>query len=251
MRDGRNPEAEHTGWRVGRLAAATGVTVRTLHHYEELGVLVPSGRSEAGHRLYADADLRRLYRILALRELGMSLAEIRETLDDGAELGAVLRAHLTHVERSIDRRRALRDRLARLCAQAEEGISTDELIATIEGMAMRERYFTKEQRDTLARRREELGDEAITRTEEEWRELAAVLRRHVDAGDDPAGPDVQPLAQRARELVQAFTGGDPAMYASLERMYQNEEAATASRGTMDGETMAYLRRAMEALPRTG
>jgi hypothetical protein len=180
----------------------------------------------------------------------MSLAEIRETLDDGAELGAVLRAHLTHVERSIDRRRALRDRLARLCAQAEEGISTDELIATIEGMAMRERYFTKEQRDTLARRREEL-DEAITRTEEEWRELAAVLRRHVDAGDDPAGPDVQPLAQRARELVQAFTGGDPAMYASLERMYQNEDAATASRGTMDGEMMAYLRRAMEALPRTG
>jgi DNA-binding transcriptional MerR regulator len=227
------------------------VTVRTLHHYEEVGVLVPSGRSEAGHRLYADADVRRLYRILALRELGMSLAEIRGTLEDGADLGAVLRAHLAHVERSIDRQQALRDRLTRLCAQADEGISTRDLVTTIEGMAMHERYFTKEQRDTLARRREELGDDAIERTQEEWRELAAALRRHLDAGDDPAGPDVQPLAQRARELVRAFTGGDPAMYASLERMYQNEDPATASRGTMDGETMAYLRRAMEALPRTG
>jgi len=227
------------------------VTVRTLHHYEEIGVLVPTGRSEAGHRLYADADLRRLYRILALRELGMSLAEIRGALEDGADLGAVLRAHLAHVERSIDRQQALRDRLAALCAQAEEGISTLDLVTTIEGMAMHERYFTKEQRDTLARRREELGDDAIERTQEEWREVAAGLRAHMDSGDDPGDASVKPLAEKARELVRAFTGGDPAMYASLERMYENEDPATASRGTMDGEMMAYLRRAMEALPRTG
>ncbi len=242
---------ETSGWRVGRLARATGVTVRTLHHYETIGVLVPSGRSEAGHRLYADADLRRLYRIVALRELGMSLAQIRETLDDGADLGAVLRAHLVHVERSIDRRRALRDRLARLCTRAEEGISTDDLVTTIEGMAMHERYFTKEQRETLARRWDELGGDAVGRTEEEWRELAAALRGHMEAGDDPSAPAVRPLAQRARELVRAFTGGDPAMYASLERMYQNEDPGTVSRGVMDGEVMAYLRRALGALPHAG
>jgi len=246
------PWSEETGgWRVGRLARATGVTVRTLHHYEAIGVLVPSGRSEAGHRLYARADVRRLYRILALRELGMSLAEIRETLDDGADLGAVLRAHLAHVERSIGRRQALRDRLARLCTQAEEGISTADLVTTIEGMAMHERYFTKEQRETLARRWDELGGDAAGRTEEEWRELAAALRGRMEAGDDPSAPAVRPLARRARELVRAFTGGDPAMYASLERMYQKEDPATVSRGVMDGEVMAYLRRALEALPRAG
>jgi MerR family transcriptional regulator, thiopeptide resistance regulator len=236
--------------RVGDLAASTGVTVRTLHHYEQVGVLVPSQRTEAGHRLYSDADVRHLYRIMALRELGMSLAEVREALD-GAELGDVLAAHLAHVERTIARQQALRDRLARLCEQAGEGVSTDDLVRTIEGMAMHERYFTKEQRDTLARRREELGEEAIERTQGEWRELAAALRAHIEAGDDPAAAAVQPLAQRARELVRAFTGGDPAMYASLERMYQNEDPVTASRGVMDGEMMAYLRRALEGLPRTG
>jgi DNA-binding transcriptional MerR regulator len=237
-------------WRVGDLAAATGVTVRTLHHYEQVGVLVPSERTEAGHRLYSDADVRRLYRIMALRELGMSLAEVRTTLDDGAELGDVLRAHLAHVDQALARGAVLRERLAVLCARAEDGISTDDLLLTIEGMAMHERYFTEEQLEALAKRRAELGEEAIERTQEEWRELADALRRHMDAGDDPADAAVTPLAQKARELVRAFTGGDPGMYASLERMYQNEDPATASRGTMDGEMMAYLRRALETLPRS-
>jgi DNA-binding transcriptional MerR regulator len=81
------PGNDDNGWRVGRLAAATGVTVRTLHHYEEMGVLLPGGRTAAGHRVYADADVRRLYRILAPRDVGMSLAEIRETLEGGADVG--------------------------------------------------------------------------------------------------------------------------------------------------------------------
>lgn len=251
MQDHTHPAAPETGWRVGRLAAATGVTVRTLHHYEQVGVLVPSERTEAGHRVYADADVRRLYRVMALRQLGMSLAEIRETLDDGADLAAVLRAHLAHVERSIGRQRALHARLAALCAQVEEGVSTLDLVTTIEGMAMHERYFTEEQRETLARRREALGDDAVRGVEDEWRELAAALRAHMEAGDDAAAEAVKPLAQRARELVRAFTGGDPAMYASLERMYENEDPATVSRGVMDGEVMTYLRRAIEALPRSG
>src|SRR3954449_10399414 len=113
--------------RVGELAAATGVTVRTLHHYEEVGVLVPSERTEAGHRLYRYADVRRLYRIMALRELGMSLAQVRTTLD-GAELADVLRAHLAHVDQGLARQAALRERLAALCARAKGGISTEDLL---------------------------------------------------------------------------------------------------------------------------
>jgi MerR family transcriptional regulator, thiopeptide resistance regulator len=233
--------------RVGELAAATGVTVRTLHHYEEVGVLVPSERTEAGHRLYRDADVRRLYRIMALRELGMSLAEVRTTLDDGAELADVLRAHLAHVDQGLARQAALRERLAALCARAKGGISTDDLLMTIEGMAMHERYFTTEQLEALAKRRRELGAEAIRQSEREWAELAEALRGHMEAGDDPASAPVQRLAQRAGELVHAFTGGDPEMYASLRRMRENEEPLSASRGLMDGDLVAYLERAMAAL----
>src|SRR4051794_41392197 len=56
--------------RIGEVPAATGLTVRTLHHYDEIGLLAPSGRSEAGYRLYADDDVRRLYRIVAFRPPG-------------------------------------------------------------------------------------------------------------------------------------------------------------------------------------
>jgi DNA-binding transcriptional MerR regulator len=61
--------------RVGEVAKATGLTVRALHHYDDIGLLVPSARSEAGYRLYSDGDVARLYRILALRAVGFTLEE--------------------------------------------------------------------------------------------------------------------------------------------------------------------------------
>jgi MerR family transcriptional regulator, thiopeptide resistance regulator len=75
-------EHRSDGRRVGELAAATGLTVRTLHYYGEIGLLVASTRTDAGHRLYADADVERLYRICLLRRLGLPLGEIARALDD-------------------------------------------------------------------------------------------------------------------------------------------------------------------------
>ena len=70
------------GYTVGRLAELAHVTVRTLHHYDEIGLLSPSDRSSAGYRRYHDADLERLQQILYYRELGFSLEEIAEIIDD-------------------------------------------------------------------------------------------------------------------------------------------------------------------------
>lgn len=67
---------------VGQVAGFAGVTVRTLHHYDEIGLLVPSERSHAGHRRYSDADLDRLQQILFYRELGFPLDEVAALLDD-------------------------------------------------------------------------------------------------------------------------------------------------------------------------
>jgi len=77
---------------VGAVARLAGVTVRTLHHYDQIGLLRPSGRSDAGYRRYADADLERLQRILFYRELGLGLDQISEAMTDGeAEASAHLR----------------------------------------------------------------------------------------------------------------------------------------------------------------
>jgi DNA-binding transcriptional MerR regulator len=74
--------AHRRQYQVKEVAQIAGVSERTLHHYDELGLLVPSGRSGAGYRLYADDDLLRLQQILLGRELGLSLEAIRRSLDD-------------------------------------------------------------------------------------------------------------------------------------------------------------------------
>ncbi|WP_433176215.1 MerR family transcriptional regulator [Actinoallomurus sp. CA-150999] len=79
---------------VGELARTTGLTVRTLHHYDRLGLLSPA-RDRVGRRCYGPAEVRRLHRILALRGFGLSLAEIAEVLDGtGADLAALLHRQL-------------------------------------------------------------------------------------------------------------------------------------------------------------
>ncbi|MGW0534289.1 MerR family transcriptional regulator [Streptomyces sp. NPDC003032] len=90
---------------VGQVAGFAGVTVRTLHHYDEIGLLVPSERSHAGHRRYSDADLDRLQQILFYRELGFPLDEVAALLDDP---DADPRAHLRR------RHELLTARIARL-----------------------------------------------------------------------------------------------------------------------------------------
>ncbi|RKN85938.1 MerR family transcriptional regulator [Paenibacillus ginsengarvi] len=70
-------------WKVGELAKLTRLTVRTLHYYDQIGLFSPSGQTESGHRLYSEADLSRLHHILSLKELGLSLEEIKSVMDGG------------------------------------------------------------------------------------------------------------------------------------------------------------------------
>ena len=92
---------------VGEVAALAGVTVRTLHHYDRIGLLSPSGRTAAGYRQYAPADLDRLHQVLLYRELGFPLEEVATLLDDPS---ADPEAHLRR------QHRLLRDRLERTSA---------------------------------------------------------------------------------------------------------------------------------------
>jgi len=108
-------DAEQRRWQIGELAQLTGITVRALRHYDELGLLVPSERSDAGYRIYAEADVRRLYRIVALRQLGFPLEEIASLLGDaGPDLTETARRHLQRVEGDLEQLKRLRLRLARM-----------------------------------------------------------------------------------------------------------------------------------------
>src|SRR5690349_15487312 len=119
---------------VGALAKASGLTVRTLHHWDTLGLLVPAERSASGYRRYGPDEVARLYRILALRRLGLALEEIAGVLDrEGPGLAASVRAHLARVEEGLAVQERLRDRLVRILdvLDADAEPSLDQLIDTI------------------------------------------------------------------------------------------------------------------------
>jgi DNA-binding transcriptional MerR regulator len=98
--------------RIGAVAKATGVTVRTLHHYDEIGLLVPPERSGAGYRLYSDADVARLYRIRALSGIGFTLAEIGdELLRDGDDPRPAIRRHIERIDERLRLAGRLRSQL--------------------------------------------------------------------------------------------------------------------------------------------
>jgi MerR family transcriptional regulator, thiopeptide resistance regulator len=148
--------------RIGEVAAATGLTVRTLHHYDEIGLLAPSERSGAGYRLYSDDDVRRLYRIVAFRRLGFALPEVGALLDaDRPHRRPVIRAQLERLETEAAVREQLCARLVRLldALDGADGAAADLFLQAIEGMTMAERYYTPEQLAQLERRRTDLGEQ--------------------------------------------------------------------------------------------
>src|SRR5438046_7898133 len=103
-------------WTIGELAKATGVTVRTLRHYDQLALLSPAGRSTSGRRRYGASELGRLYQILSLRSLGFSLSAIASLLDNDGGTNLVLLAQdqLKHVTDQLDRYQDLHRRITTL-----------------------------------------------------------------------------------------------------------------------------------------
>ncbi|HLL54313.1 MAG TPA: MerR family transcriptional regulator [Myxococcaceae bacterium] len=226
-------------WRIGELAQATGLTVRTLHHYEHIGLLAPATRSEGRHRLYDERDVQRLYRVRALRELGLSLAEIARTLEDGgARLGDVLRAHLARVDSELQRLARLRERLERVSAHTAARARTDDLLAMIEAMTRLENHVDAVRASGSAR------DD----TEARWRKLGAQLRAQLDKGESPSAPAVLAVARRARAGLHEFAGGDPAVLAALARVRRG--APEIQLAGWDSKLLQYLDRALAALDDT-
>ena len=239
-----------SGLKVGALAKRAGLTVRTLHHYDEIGLLSPSGRTRSGHRMYGDEDVERLQRILSLRHLGLSLEQIRELLEaPGWTLEAVLDEQVRHVRERIRVETELYERLegvSRLLRSTGR-VTVESLLELMEMMMNAESHFTPDQLDYLKKRREQLGDERIRAVEHEWPELIARAKKAMASGVDPASDEVKSIARRWRELVQDFTGGNAGVAESLSAMYRKNMDSPAGHMGIDRALSEYIGRAMTAL----
>lgn len=243
---------DNVNLKVGALAAQTGLTVRTLHHYDEIGLLSPA-RNASGHRVYGAQEVSRLQQIASLRHLGISLEDIRRCIDrPGYTLDAVLALQLERIEQQIERQEQMRALIGALRARLGRGedATVEELTRTIAVTVNIEKYFSAEQRRTLAARRNSVGDERIEEVQKEWAELFAEYHSAMRKGLDPSDAPVLGLARRSASLIAEFTGGDPGVAASLGKMYRHEGGPRllSQHGTYlpDG-LWEYMGRAREAL----
>lgn len=238
-------------WKVGELARRTGLSVRALHHYDEIGLLQPSLRSPAGHRLYGQGDLERLQRIQSLRSMGLALEEIRRLLADrDVSPKRILYLQLARLREQIAVQTRLAERLksAARHLEAAEDLSVDQLCLLIEDMTTMDKYFTQEQLAELQGRADQITPERIRAVEAEWAEIIPAVRAAIDRGADPAEPEVQALAKRWLGLVEEFTGGNPEIAKAVGRMYQAEGETVKKQVAAgpDPDMFAFIGRAKAA-----
>lgn len=217
--------------KIGELAKQTGLSIRTLHYYDEIGLLVPSHRTEADHRLYSNEDIIRLQQILSLRQLGLSLSEIRECLaSPDYSLPQVIDLHRDRLREQITLSQTLLKRLSGIAQelQTTQSVAVETLIEAMETITMTEQYFTPEQQTAIADRFRE--------NEADWEELLTQVRAEMAKGTAFNSPDVRYLARRWLGSMKSVVDGDHDIYASLTRMYQQSGLSTADWGSMDETT---------------
>jgi DNA-binding transcriptional MerR regulator len=233
--------------KIGELARRTGVTIRTLHYYDDIGLLSASQHSIAGHRIYGLREVTRLQQIRSLQQLGFGLKEIQTMLASKSHSPLhVVEMHLARAKEHIAEQQKLCERLESLAqSMRTRKVSVDQLIETIEVMNMFEKYYTKEQLDELKQRADALGEEGMRQAQQDWAALIEEVRVEMENGTDPLSPQVVAKARRWRALIEAFTGGNPAIEKSLKTMYQNEPVHEKIQGMpFHPGMMAYTQKAM-------
>ncbi|MDW5443659.1 MerR family transcriptional regulator [Polaromonas sp. SM01] len=215
--------------KIGELARRTGLTVRALRHYGDIGLLTPSARSEGRYRLYGREDVARLYRIQALRRLDISLTNIVAILDkEAGGLSEVVAQQLTRLDHQIRQANTLRAHLAELQKQlssnTEPGL--DDWLVALESMVAGNKYFSDEEMASLSTQRSTLAETRQT----EKAALAATLRNMLDTGVSPDSAQGMALARRWIELLLEEAGGDEGVLIKIYTMHWHEPALHALTG---------------------
>ncbi|GGH03186.1 MerR family transcriptional regulator [Silvibacterium dinghuense] len=262
-------------FRIQQFATLAGVTVRTLHHYDRLGLLSPAHRSERGYRLYCHEDLGRLERILVLRYLGLSLREIAALLSAPAGHGSgspePLAVTLRRQQAALRQRRHGLDRvlgaIEHAQRRAKEEVAEPEwlLYQTIleeihmqESTDWTEKYYSPKAAEVLRERRAAMTPEQMAENGRRWKALFDDIQGAIDRNASPDSAEGRMLLARWMRLADEFTQGDPEIGEGWRRMFEdeshwpNDERAARLRETMPKpEYWAFFRQAVQACLRHG
>jgi len=229
--------------------------VRTLHHYDRLGLLKPSGRTESGYRLYRELDLARLEQIVTLKFIGFPLKQIKDLLEGKTiDLPGTLRLQ----RRIIEEKRRHLDLAIQAIRNAEtvlESRATNrkpdwevfrkiiEVINMQQNWDWVNKYYTEEQIVQLQKR---WSPELHEKAQRDWATLIQDVEAAVAAGVDPASDRAQTLAGRWQKLIEAFTGGDSGITQNLKRLYADQRNWPSSfKKPYSDEACAFIGKALE------
>lgn len=249
-------DADADGLTVGQVSTRLGVTVRALHHWDEIGLARPSLRTAAGYRLYTAGDLERLHRVVVYRELGLGLDRIRAILDDSTEdVPGALRAQRTQIAERIDRLQRLGTGLDRMIEAHERG-----LLLTVEQQAAI--FGPQWDPDGPAQARERYGpttqwvqyaERSASRGPEEWQAVAdanaaldVALGDAMDAGVTPGSPEANHLVERHRAVFASYFPLTRQMQVCLGRTYETDPGFAAHYDSIRPGLAAWLRRVIDA-----
>ncbi len=218
-------------YRPNEFAALAGVTVRTLHHYDRIGLLRPSGYTSAGYRLYRKSDLVRLQQIVTLKFIGLSLKQIKDLLHRNSfDLATALSQQqeiLVDKRRHLDRAIKAIEKARQVKVSSEEPDWEDfrkiiEVINMQNNMDWTQKYYSEEARQKLEERRQTISPDVVEKGQRDWANLIREVEEAVAAGTNPASEKAQVLAARWSELIKAFTGGDAEIQAGLNKLYKDQ-----------------------------
>jgi DNA-binding transcriptional MerR regulator len=248
---------QHTAsiYRAADFAERAGVTVRALHHYDRLGLLKPSGRTDSGYRLYTDRDLVRLEQIVVLKFLGLPLKRIRDLLECDVALAETLRVQQAVL--AVKRRQL--DGAIHAIRQAEQSLGAggepdwDLFKRIIKEVEMQnhtdwsKKYYTPEAQATVDGRKQLWSPELQAEVTKQWTALVAEVEAAL--GEDPAEDTAQALAARWRTLVAGFTGGDPEVQKGVNKMWADQAnwpaETQAAQFQISPEVQAFIVKAMQ------
>jgi DNA-binding transcriptional MerR regulator len=244
-------------WTVGELARLAGITVRTLHHYDRIGLVRPSERTSAGYRSYDVRDLDRLQQVLVYRELGFPLEEVATLLDDpAADPAAHLRRQHRLLRERLDRTQAMVAAVEKEMEARAMGISlTPEDRFEVFGDWRPEEYAAEAEEkwgDTEAWAQSQRRTTAMSK--EDWLRVKAegedVERRFADvmrAGVPADSPQAMDVAEEHRQQISRnFYDCSPEMHAGLGRMYVEDERFTAHYEQVAPGLAQYVSTAVQA-----
>lgn len=225
--------------KIGELAKRTGVTVRALHHYDSIGLLRPSGRSDSGYRLYDRDDVARLHCIQTLRSLGLTLAGVAQFLDgSAASLPAILARQIAALERDMAQSQALHDRLSVMQMVLVGGgqPDIDDWLASLSIMSTFEQYFSAGEL--------KLVFERWKQCEAEWPPLVQAVREAMARGVPSDAIELQRLARRWMDVSARWMNGDAELLKRWGRMVREQPGVRLPFG-MDRALLDYIDAAVQ------